>query len=120
MPTGVIAVPGESTGRSGGWWPGPDDGWQRGRTGWQHCTVAPLCPRPTPSSRTWWPGLPLVTRQTSVLRRDTVTAAADTLLDSASYSARWPRRWVLPGLPTVHRCCGRSGSLQGCPRPHPS
>ena len=51
------------------WW--PDDGWQRG-------TVARLCPRPVFSH------VVAYTRQTSALR-----GTADSLLDSASYGARW-------------------------------
>ena len=51
------------------WW--PDDGWQRG-------TVARLCPRPAFSH------VVAYTRQTSALR-----GTADSLLDSASYGARW-------------------------------
>ena len=51
------------------WW--PDDGWQRG-------TVARLCPRGAFSH------VVAYTRQTSALR-----GTADSLLDSASYGARW-------------------------------
>jgi len=51
------------------WW--PDDGWQRG-------TVARLCPRRAFSH------VVAYTRQTSELR-----GTADSLLDSASYGARW-------------------------------
>ena len=51
------------------WW--PDDGWQRG-------SVARLCPRPAFSH------VVAYTRQTSALR-----GTVDSLLDSASYGARW-------------------------------
>jgi len=51
------------------WWPA--DGWQRG-------TVARVCPRPAFSH------VVAYTRQTSALR-----GTADSLLDSASYGARW-------------------------------
>ena len=51
------------------WW--PDEGWQRG-------TVARLCPRGAFSH------VVAYTRQTSALR-----GTADTLLDAASYGARW-------------------------------
>ena len=59
------------------WW--PDDGWQRG-------TVARLCPRGAFSqvvAYTW---------QTSALR-----GTVDTLLDAASYGARWLLLSPAPG-----------------------
>ena len=59
------------------WW--PEDGWQRG-------TVARLCPRGAFSH------VVAYTRQTSALR-----GTADTLLDAASYGARWVLLSPAPG-----------------------
>ena len=59
------------------WW--PEDGWQRG-------TVARLFPRGA-----FW-HVVAYTRQTSALR-----GTADTLLDAASYGARWVLLSTAPG-----------------------
>jgi hypothetical protein len=65
------------------WW--PDDGWQRG-------TVARLCPRVA------FLHVVAYMRQMSALRGTvTGTALADSVLDSASYGARWARVLLSPG-----------------------
>jgi hypothetical protein len=75
------------------WW--PDEGWQRG-------TVARLCPRGSFSH------VVAYTRQTSALR-----GTADTLLDAASYGARWVLLSPAPAAGVV-----RTRTLQSrAPRP---
>jgi hypothetical protein len=76
------------------WW--PDDGWQRG-------TVARLCPRGAFSHVV---ALLAYTRQTSALR-----GTADSLLDSASYGARWVLLSPAPAAGVV------AGSRARRPRP---
>ena len=73
------------------WW--PDDGWQRG-------TVARLCPRPAFSHVVAYTRQ---TRRTSALR-----GTADSLLDSASYGARW-----------VLLSPAAAAGVRGRSRPHP-
>ena len=84
------------------WW--PDDGWQRG-------TVARLCPRGAFSH------VVAYSRQTSALR-----GTADTLLDAASYGARWVLLSPAPaaGVSRAAEPAERSGPVAARPRTAPS